>query len=111
MTTMKNKILTHILRHAWFWPLEFWMRPLTVIDRFEKAKWLEFFAALVGSGLWGALIGTVLWFINGDIHTVWVMAVAGALAGAATTAGLTTLALVNCCKNQHKEFWNLMSMC
>ncbi|MEN8221451.1 MAG: hypothetical protein ABFS56_34950, partial [Pseudomonadota bacterium] len=63
---------THILRHAWFWPIEFWMRPLMVIDRFKKDKSSEFFAALLGSGLWGALIS--LWLINGDVHSIWVTA-------------------------------------
>jgi MFS family permease len=77
---MKNKFIAHILRHAWFWPIEFWMRPLTVIDRIEEAEWPEFFAALVGGGLWGALMGTVLWFINGDVHSIWVIAFAVAFA-------------------------------
>jgi len=36
----------------------------------------------VGGGLWGALMGTVLWLINGDIHSIWVTALALAVAGA-----------------------------
>ncbi|OQY55835.1 MAG: hypothetical protein DRR08_25860 [Candidatus Parabeggiatoa sp. nov. 2] len=74
------------MRHAWFWPIEFWLRPLTVIDRIEEFDWAEFFAALIGGGLWGALVGTVLWLINGDIHSIWVTAVAVALAGAGAVA-------------------------
>jgi hypothetical protein len=73
--------LAHILRHAWFWPIEFWMRPLTVIDRYKEAEWAEFVASLIGSGFWGTIVGTVLWLMNGDIHSIWITAVAGTIAG------------------------------
>ncbi|MDM8565832.1 hypothetical protein QUF74_09280 [Candidatus Halobeggiatoa sp. HSG11] len=73
---MKYKqFISHIFRHFWFWPIEFWMRPLTVLDRYEENIWPEFTASLFGGGLWGALIGTLLWLINGDIHSIWIMAI------------------------------------
>jgi hypothetical protein len=77
-----REFLTHILRHAWFWPIEFWMRPLTVIDRYKEAEIPEFIASLIGGGFWGVVIGTVLWLMNGDIRIIWIIALAGMLAGA-----------------------------
>lgn len=68
---MELDFFIYILRHAWFWLIEFWIRPLTVRDRFEKNGWIEFFLAIVGSGLWGALMGTILWLINGNIQSIW----------------------------------------
>jgi hypothetical protein len=65
-------LITHILRHAWFWPIEFLLRPLTVMDRYKKSEWFELSASLVGSGLWGALIGVLLWLNNGDIYSIWI---------------------------------------
>ncbi len=72
---MKNQILTDILI-AWLWPIEFWMRPLTVMDRLKENESLEFFLAIVGGGVWGALMGIVLWLFNGDIHSILITAVA-----------------------------------
>lgn len=25
--------LAHVLRHCWLWPIQFWLRPLDVMDR------------------------------------------------------------------------------
>jgi len=80
-----REFLTYILRYAWFWPIEFWMRPLTVMERFKEAEWPEFIAALVGGGFWGAFIGIIIWLINGDIYNIWIMAVAVAVVEAVKT--------------------------
>jgi uncharacterized membrane protein YeaQ/YmgE (transglycosylase-associated protein family) len=61
-----------------------------VIDRLKKVEWPEIFAALIGGGLWGALVGTVLWSINGDIHSIWVTAVAVAVVGAVVVGAVVT---------------------
>ena len=90
-----HESLLYILRHVWFWPIEFGLHPLKVIDRFqqtEKAE-SEFFAALIGSGLWGALIGTLLWLTNGNIHSIWGTALAFAGAGAGASAGTGAVAV------------------
>jgi len=85
------QFFAHILRHLWFWPIEFWLRPLTVLERSQKAKIAELFAALIGCGLWGALIGGFYWWLIHDNiqttmydswHMIWVVAVCFALAGA-----------------------------
>lgn len=90
-----HESLLYILRHVWFWPIEFGLHPLRVIDRFQKTEMAEseFFAALIGSGLWGALIGTLLWLTNGNIHSIWGTAIAFAGAGAGASAGTGAVAV------------------
>ncbi len=108
-----SQFLSHLLRHAWLWPLEFWLRPVTIKRRINADnQWAELFAALLGGSLWGALIGTVLWLGNGDVNSIWIMmmvvafafafafvvavVVAGAFAfaGAGAGAGVGVVAVV-----------------
>jgi len=79
--------IAYVLRHAWLWPLEFWLRPLDVIDRNRNTQqdWAEFSCSLVGGAAWGAAIGILLWLWSGDAQAIWT--IAGAFAGAGAGAG------------------------
>jgi len=77
--TFKHTLI-YILRHAWFWLPEFYLRPLTVIDRIKENEIPELISAMISGGLWGALIGTVLWLMYGDFFNffpIFAIAVAG----------------------------------
>jgi hypothetical protein len=88
--------LSYVLRHAWLWPLRFWLRPLDVIDdaKQENREGLELACAVTGGAVWGLVAGVVLWTWTGDLHNLWVLpivfavAVAVALAGAGAVAGI-----------------------
>ncbi|MFO1429467.1 MAG: hypothetical protein U1F76_04895 [Candidatus Competibacteraceae bacterium] len=71
--------LVYVLHHAWLWPLEFWLRPLDVMDRLKQPeqKTVEFISALLGSAFWGALAGVSVWLRTGEIQAIWVLAGAG----------------------------------
>ncbi len=78
--------LAYILRHAWLWPLVFWMRPLEVIQRINNngRKWTELICAILGGGVWGATVGVILWFWMDNFHIIWILAIIGAFALAIT---------------------------
>lgn len=76
-------MLKHILKHCWWWPLEFILQPYSILERIRKNENAELISALIGSGLWGGLIGYLLWFTGyGEIYSIWIISVAGAVAGA-----------------------------
>ena len=81
--------LSYVLRHAWLWPLVFWMRPLDVLERLESHRlpWMESAAAGAGGAVWGIMAGSLLWFWTGEVHAIWSLGIAGALAGALAFAG------------------------
>jgi hypothetical protein len=68
--------IAYVLRHAWLWPLEFWIRPLDIIDRLydTKQKTVEVICALLGGGLCGLLMGILIWLWTGEIQAVWILA-------------------------------------
>ncbi len=87
--------VAYVLRHAWLWPLEFWLRPLDVIDRIQKSQqdWAELGCALVGGAAWGAAIGILLWLWSGDAQAIWAIAVAGTVAVTYAVAFTVTYAV------------------
>jgi hypothetical protein len=87
--------LAYIMRHAWLWPLLFWLRPLETMERVgqDGKVWAEPACAVIGGAAWGAAVGTLIWVWAGDITTIW--ALAGAFAGAFTGAFVVTAAVAN----------------
>lgn len=81
------KGLAYVLRHCWLWPLEFWLRPLDVIDRGLSKRVLEMVSAFAGGALWGALLSIVadktyaIWTLAAAFASVTTFAFAFALAG------------------------------
>ena len=45
--------LKHVLRHCWLWPIQFWLRPLDMIDRIQKFQVAEMWASVLGSAILG----------------------------------------------------------
>ncbi|MCP4695837.1 MAG: hypothetical protein GY862_03150 [Gammaproteobacteria bacterium] len=81
--------LAYILRHAWLWPLRFWLRPLAVIRDVEdndRNEWEVFATALLGGLAWGTAGGVPLWLLTDNPHAIWVLAVAFAVAVAFVVA-------------------------
>jgi hypothetical protein len=83
--------LRYVLRHAWLWPLVFWLRPFDVMARLKSHQlaWMEFAAAGVGGAVWGSMAGGLLWFWTGEVHAIWSLGFAGAAALAANLAYAT----------------------
>ncbi|MCP4695339.1 MAG: hypothetical protein GY862_00615, partial [Gammaproteobacteria bacterium] len=54
--------LAYVLRHAWLWPLVFWMRPLQVIYEADQSNQeiRELWCAVLGGALWGLAGGVIL---------------------------------------------------
>src|SRR5262249_21188244 len=82
---------SYVLRHAWLWPLVFWLRPFAVLARLvsNRTVWMEFACAVGGGAIWGSMAGSLLWLWTGEMHAIWglgfavTVAVALAFAGAA----------------------------
>lgn len=76
--------LLYILKHAPFWWLVFWLRPLEIIWETEKhhREWLELSTAALSGVLWGGVLGVVFYWQTGNVNLLWMMpfAVAGAFA-------------------------------
>ena len=72
--------LKYILRHGWFWPLEFWLRPFAVQKRGGINGKKEAWSALTGSVLTGTFLGLILW-ATGNIEPIhiWIIIVSLAL--------------------------------
>jgi len=68
--------LKHVLRHCWLWPIQFWLRPLDVINRFAKKGIAESCSAILGGFLWGSIVGIGIWLDTGEIQAIGVLAAA-----------------------------------
>jgi hypothetical protein len=88
--------LIYVLRHAWLWPLEFWLRPLDVMDRLrqDEQKNAEFICALLGGTLWGALAGVSVWLWTGDFQAIWILAGAGIVTCTVALSGVVAIVVV-----------------
>jgi len=75
--------LAHVLRHGWLWPIEFWLRPLDVIDRGWHNGYIEVFAAFLGGVVWGAVTGSTLWLASGEFQAIWMLSLLLAMTSAA----------------------------
>ena len=80
--------LKYILRHGWFWPVEFWLRPFAVSARVETNEWGEFLSSLTGSILTGAFVGFLFWII-GITNLEMIFAIIGIITGS-TIVGFTS---------------------
>ncbi|MCP4699007.1 MAG: hypothetical protein GY862_19465 [Gammaproteobacteria bacterium] len=76
-----NKSARYVLRHAWLWPLVFWMRPMMVVrDAIEHdRRETEIFCALLGGAAWGLISGLVIWYFTDNHHAFWILAVSAAV--------------------------------
>ena len=69
--------LKYILRHGWFWPLEFWLRPFAVQKRIEADWRKELSKALTGSLLSTLLLVVLLWLSDNTFYTIWIVFLSG----------------------------------
>ncbi len=60
--------LKYVLRHGWLWPLEFWMRPFTVLKRIQEDEWKEFLSASIGNVTNGIVL--VFLFLHTELITL-----------------------------------------
>ena len=68
----------YFLRHAWFWPIVFMMRPLVVEKRATDSQ-LELMCAIWSGIFLGGLIGIGGWFLTGEITSIPITAFAMAV--------------------------------
>lgn len=70
-------MLMHILKHAWLWPLMFFLRPFDIPERIKADENLiraEVWSAIFGGVLWGSTIGILLWLTEStNIHAIWIL--------------------------------------
>ncbi len=67
--------LNYVLRHLWLWPLEFWLRPLTLRQRIADHEKEELISAILGGAVWGLIIGLFVWYYTGFVHAIWIPAI------------------------------------
>ncbi len=72
--------LRHVLRHCWLWPIQYWLRPLDMMDRMQKCQIAEVWAGVLGSAILGAVLGIPIWLATGETSAIWGLAVAVAVA-------------------------------
>jgi hypothetical protein len=97
-----SESVRYVLRHAWLWPLRFWMRPLVVIAaaKEQHAEFEAVFCGFVGGALYGTIAGGLVWAWSGNPNAVWLgaigtgSAVAGASAGGGVVAGAGAFVIV-----------------
>lgn len=67
--------VAYVLHHAWLWPLEFWLRPLDVLNRLEKVEQanVEIICAILGGAVWGMFAGISVWLWTGEIQDIWIL--------------------------------------
>ncbi len=69
--------LKYILRHGWFWPFEFWLRPFATREKIRKNARKELSKALKSSLLSTFLLGILLWQSDNTFYTIWTFILSG----------------------------------